>query len=266
MPQRYNIILADDDAVGRTKVSKILSNGGFEVTQVPDGKECLEAAHANKPDLIILDVMMKDMNGFETSQALHASDDTCNIPIIFLTGLDNRFSIIKALKAGAVDYIIKPVEPKDLINKISAALHTRNLLHDKINLLKINETMVNRVSELLTHLGIISRVNQMKADLETNSFTALELLAEVRENIENYNEDAALEALSRTEAALQFSDRVAQQLNELAKVFAQIHQMITNTDDLDIDTDSLHKSSTDSVLDEKIDQSTVDDLMKMLDI
>ena len=266
MSERYSIILADDDAVGRTKVSKILSNGGFDVTQVPGGNECLAAARAKKPDLVILDVMMNDLNGFETSQKLRENDETCDVPIIFLTGLDNRFSIIKALKAGAADYIIKPVEAKDLLNKISAAIHMQNLLRDKINLLKINEAMVTRVSDLLSQLGIINRVNQMKADLETNSLSALDLLTEVRENIENYNEDAALEAISRTESALQFSDRVAQQLNELAKVFAQIHQTITNKDDLGADTALLEKASTDSVLGEKVDQSAVDDLMKMLDL
>ena len=267
--KQYQVILADDDCVGRVKGGKILELGGFGVYLVSSGAEAIKLAKEVHPDLIVLDVMMGDLNGFETSELLKNDEATYDIPIIFLTGLDNRFSIIKALRAGAVDYIIKPVEQKDLIAKVTAALHVKNLAMDKINLLKINQAMVEQVKTMLSELGIISRVNQMKEDLESNSLSALDQLAEVRSSIENYNEDEALAAISSAESSLQFSDRVSQQLNELAKVFTQIHDTLTNEKTALMSAESkevLDRSSTDSVLGDKIDQSAVDDLLNSLDI
>jgi len=267
MTDLYKIIYADDDPVGRTKVCKILEKAGFSVKTAEGGTECIRLAEDDHPDLIILDVMMADLNGFDTSQKLRQLDATCDIPIIFLTGLDNRFSIIKALQAGAIDYIIKPVESKDLIAKITAALKIKNLLHDKLNLMRMNQAMIDNTRELLDNLGVMKRVNQMKSDLEDNSINALDLLADARKHVESYDEDAALEAISQTEASLQFSDRVAQQLNELAKVFSKIHDTINKTSMLtEEERTALDSSSTDSVLDKKCDQAAVDDLLSSLDI
>jgi DNA-binding response OmpR family regulator len=267
MSEKYEIVYADDDAISRAKISKILETSGFSVKQVCSGKECIDFTITNHPGLVILDVLMADMNGFEVSTHLKHSDLTCDIPIIFLTGMDNRFSIIKALKAGATDYIIKPVESKDLIEKTTAVLSMKNLMRDKINLLKVNNAMVESIRHMLEKLDIMQRVSIMKEDLEESSCNALNALDTVRMSVENYEEDQAYAAIQETESSLQFSDRVAQQLNELAKVFTQIQETITKGHAIDpSENKSLYQASTDSVLEEKTDQASVDDLLNSLDI
>ncbi len=267
---KYRILVVDDEQLMRSVIGGILTDAGYEVIEASTGEECIQAATFEKPDLIILDVIMPDMDGFQTCEQMKNHEDTCSIPVIFVSGLDNRFSILKALRVGATDYVIKPIEADDVLSRVNSLLATKSLIHDKINLLRLNEAMVDKVKSFINELSIITTVDNLKTDIADNSVTTLDSLGTVRECIANYDEDGALAAVTQAEMSLQFADRVSQQLNEFAKIVDQIHNMMTvSAEEVSSEffsSESLNKASSDSVLGDKANQAEVDDLLDSLGI
>jgi two-component system, OmpR family, alkaline phosphatase synthesis response regulator PhoP len=123
MSDKKKILLIDDDPDFVEAVKVIVENGGYDVKVAYDGEEGLEAVAAEKPDLIVLDVMMPVMNGHEACAKLKANPATAKIPIILLTAVADRvttstYTHRDMLESEAEDYMPKPVEPKELLNLI----------------------------------------------------------------------------------------------------------------------------------------------------
>lgn len=117
---KKKILVVDDEFVGRQLLQALLLVEGYEPILAENGQEALELAKYLKPDLILMDIMMPNINGFEVTQQLKSDSDFKNIPIILITALDDRDSIIKGKEAGADEYISKPfnrVEVLDIINR-----------------------------------------------------------------------------------------------------------------------------------------------------
>lgn len=108
MPQKKTtILLAEDDKFISLAYKDGLGRAGYEVIHVENGKEALKKAKNKKPDLILLDVIMPEMNGFEVLEALKKDKSTKNIPVVILSNLGQESDIEKGRKLGAVDYMIK---------------------------------------------------------------------------------------------------------------------------------------------------------------
>jgi len=116
------IVIADDDADIRELVVFKLRHGGHEVVPVGDGAAAVEACTADKPDLVILDVMMPGMSGLDAAKALRANSVMDDLPIIMLTARAQESDIEQGLAAGADDYIVKPFSPRELASRVSAVL------------------------------------------------------------------------------------------------------------------------------------------------
>ena len=118
-----NILVIEDKSAIREEVCDILRMEGFDVFEAENGKVGLEIAKKEIPNLIISDILMPELNGFELYEELCKDELTKNIPIIFLSAKANKEAIIKGLRMGAEDYIIKPVSPDVLLcavnNKIN---------------------------------------------------------------------------------------------------------------------------------------------------
>ncbi|MBI5526134.1 MAG: response regulator [Deltaproteobacteria bacterium] len=121
--EKKRILLVDDDPDFVEAVKAVVTNGGYDVDVAYDGKEALEKAAKQKPDLVILDVMMPVMNGHEACNALRADPATSQIPVILLTAVASRVSTSTythrdMLESKADDYIAKPVAPAELLARI----------------------------------------------------------------------------------------------------------------------------------------------------
>ncbi len=114
MSENPVILIVDDDPVSCENLSEILQIQGYETHVAPNGLKGLEMADKLLPDLILLDVMMPEMDGFETCTRLRANPATAKIPILFLTALDDRDSRIRGIEAGADDFISKPFDRQEL--------------------------------------------------------------------------------------------------------------------------------------------------------
>ena len=99
-----------------------LERKGYRVIEAYDGEEGLRMARTEKPDLILLDIRMMPKDGFETLQEIRAMEDRADIPVIMLTGVEDKNSVIEGIKLGICDYILKPFFPDDLLERIRLAL------------------------------------------------------------------------------------------------------------------------------------------------
>ncbi len=127
MADKKKILLVDDDPDFVQAVQVIVESGGYDVRVAYDGKEGLEAVAEEKPDLIVLDVMMPVMNGHEACGQLKNDPETAKIPIILLTAVAERvttstYSHRDMLESEAEDYMPKPVEPAELLELIKSWL------------------------------------------------------------------------------------------------------------------------------------------------
>ena len=125
--KKARILIVDDQPTNLKVLSDLLTNYGFEVLIAKDGENALQKLQRVIPDLILLDVLMPKLNGFETCQRLKASEVTRDIPIIFMTALTDPIDKINGLTIGAVDYITKPIQHEEVLARINVHLRLSHL-------------------------------------------------------------------------------------------------------------------------------------------
>lgn len=109
------ILIADDEPHMLRVTELSLKKGGFEVILARDGRQAVELTTAQKPDLVVLDVVMPEMDGFEALRALKANPETAGIPVIILTSRGQRIAQSEAESSGATLYLTKPFSPSELL-------------------------------------------------------------------------------------------------------------------------------------------------------
>ena len=144
------ILVIDDSPTNLEILHDVLGNAGYEVLVEMDGASGIEQVDSNPPDLILLDVMMPKMDGFETCRRLQANPSAKDIPIIFITALTEAEEKVKGLTLGAVDYITKPFEQEEVLARISLHLKLRKL---NIELDKQKQELEIRVKERTSELS-----------------------------------------------------------------------------------------------------------------
>ena len=115
-----NILVVDDSATERHITGGILTKGGYTVTFAEDGESGIAKTKADMPDLVIMDVVMPGLNGFQATRAITTDETTKHIPVIICTTKGQETDKIWGLRQGAKDYVSKPVDPAELLSKIAA--------------------------------------------------------------------------------------------------------------------------------------------------
>jgi twitching motility two-component system response regulator PilH len=117
-----NVLIVDDSPTEVHVLKGILEKGGHAVSSADNAEDGIKQAKANKPDVILMDVVMPGMNGFQATRALTKDPETQHIPIIIVTTKDQETDRVWGLRQGAKDYITKPVDGPDLLGKVKAVL------------------------------------------------------------------------------------------------------------------------------------------------
>lgn len=125
------VLLADDSMVVRAVIRGQLAPECHELIEAADGTQALADIRAHRPDAVLLDVEMPGMTGYEVLAAMQADPELAHIPVVFLSGRVTADDVAKGLKLGAHDYLRKPVEPGELIARLTAALRSKRL-HDRL--------------------------------------------------------------------------------------------------------------------------------------
>jgi CheY-like chemotaxis protein len=132
---RGRILIADDNERNRELLEAFLEGDGHEILMSSDGASTMQAAFDQQPDLILLDIMMPKLSGYEVCQKLKKDERTKNIPILMVTALKDPGDIEKAVNAGADDFLSKPVHRLELKARVRSLLKVRHLTAERDRLL-----------------------------------------------------------------------------------------------------------------------------------
>jgi putative two-component system response regulator len=139
------VLIVDDEYAGRETLQSILEGEGYQLEMAENGMQAIEKAKELLPDVILLDVMMPGMTGFEVCQRIRGDPEIAEIPIIVLTALDDRESLLTALKAGADDFISKPFDRYELRARllgITRLNRYQKLIQERAKLQEANEHLL----------------------------------------------------------------------------------------------------------------------------
>jgi two-component system, sensor histidine kinase len=146
-----DILVVDDRPENLRLLSEILSAQNYKVRRVTSGKQAIEVVQINPPELILLDIMMPDMNGYEVCQHLKSQAQAAEIPIIFLSALDNTFDKVRAFEVGGIDYITKPFQVEEIVIRVKnqfTILHQKHSLQAQQQLLtQQNQQLKQEIQE-----------------------------------------------------------------------------------------------------------------------
>lgn len=164
-----HIVVVDDDDGARFILNKYLeSEPGYKLTLLSSGEKLLDFLHAKIPDLILLDITMPEMSGIETFDRMKENKAWSRIPVIFLTGMEDKNTVLKCIGRGADAYLVKPVLRKTLVAKIEEVLKkydayksnkTILMVDDDVEFLKISKAKLSKYYKVLT-------VNSSKTAME----------------------------------------------------------------------------------------------------
>ena len=136
------ILVVDDTLQNIQVLGTILRDKGYQVLVAQDGLQALKAVETSLPDLILLDVMMPGLDGFETCKRLKAAERTRSIPVIFLTAMTEGEDVVKGFTLGAVDYVTKPFSAVELLARVNTHLTLYNLQRN------LEQLVAERTAEL----------------------------------------------------------------------------------------------------------------------
>ncbi|MDA3850059.1 MAG: response regulator [Spirochaetaceae bacterium] len=174
--ERETLLIIEDEADIRELIAFNLDLCGYEVLKSADGQEGLDLALGHKPDLILLDLMLPGMDGFEVCRQIRKHPEIAQCPIIMLTARSEDENMIKGLELGADDYITKPFSPQVLVARVKAILRRRGDLKKKSPTGKIIQARDITI-DIPRHEV---RIGNKRIELSATEFTILQFLAENR--------------------------------------------------------------------------------------
>jgi class 3 adenylate cyclase len=158
------ILVVDDTPRNVKLLADLLSVKGYSVVTAASGREALAAVEREPPDLVLLDVVMPEMSGYEVCRALRAQAATAMLPVVMVTALDPSEERIKGIETGADDFLTKPINQPELLARVKSLLRIKEL-YDKVEtqsreLAEWNKTLAHRVQEQLTQLERLERLKR----------------------------------------------------------------------------------------------------------
>jgi putative two-component system response regulator len=186
------VLIVDDEYIGRETLQSVLEGEGYELEMAENGFQAIEKAKQLLPDVILLDVMMPGMTGFEVCQRIRSDPQIAEIPIIILTALDDRESLLNALKAGADDFISKPFDRYELRARllgITRLNRYQKLLQERAKLREANAQLLNAYEATIE--GLSHALDLRDRETEGHSRRVTEVTVKLAQAL-NFSEEEIL--------------------------------------------------------------------------
>ncbi len=201
------ILIIDDETKHLSLLFDILNEEGYKVLSTPDSRKTINIATTQHPQLILLDILMPNIDGFKVCQQLKSDPETQDIPIIFITGLTETQEQVKGFELGAVDYITKPIQCEELLARVASHIQIRQLQQQ---LQERNHQLEEQAAELVKNQkDLLSILNQLEVGtLITNADGHIIFISE--SCVLNLNQNKALS--QKWEDVLPFDTNEKEQL------------------------------------------------------
>jgi PleD family two-component response regulator len=165
-----NIVIVDDTPDNLRLLFTILSKHGYRVRPLLNGSMALTAIRKEPPDLILLDIMMPDMDGYTVCETLKASEHTRHIPVIFLSALSEVFDKVRAFSLGGVDYITKPFHSEEVLARVSIHVEMKQmrsrLQAQNMQFQHVNEQLTHSIDNLMRQNRQMDQLNRLSTFLQ----------------------------------------------------------------------------------------------------
>ena len=184
-----DVLVVDDTPENLRLLTQLLREHRYKVRPVPNGKMALSVIEMSSPDIILLDIMMPELNGYQVCHSLKQKVEYANIPVIFISAIDEVIDKVKAFEAGGVDYITKPFQVEEVLARVEAHLKIHNLqksLQDKNTQLEDTLTQLKAAQHQLIQSEKMAALGQLVAGIAHEINTPLGAIRSSIENIINF--------------------------------------------------------------------------------
>ena len=159
------VLMVDDTPSNLDILGHILKHVGLNVSVAPNGTIALKIINEDKPDLVLLDIMMPDISGYDVCRKLKKNDDTKDIPVIFITAMAQTEDLIEGFEVGGADYVVKPFEEREVLARIGSQLSLRKIAYEKEELIRKLDSLsrIDPLTKLSNRRDILEKLEYEQA-------------------------------------------------------------------------------------------------------
>ncbi|MEM6612214.1 MAG: response regulator [Cyanobacteria bacterium P01_C01_bin.72] len=213
----YNILIVDDNPTNLSVIVDYLEDSGLTILVSQDGESSIKRAKYAKPGIILLDILMPGMDGYETCIRLKNDAETKDIPVIFMTALSSTEDKVKGFEVGAVDYVTKPIQPEEVLARIKLHLQVRHMTQAQS---RQNEILTAEIEQRKVVQTRLSNTNHRLEQEVSDRLAAQEALKKLNEDLEHRVE-------KRTVLLAQSNHQLKQEILERQQAEAQLKSSLT---------------------------------------
>ena len=213
----HNILIVDDNPTNLSVIVDYLEDSGLTILVSQDGESSLKRAKYAKPGIILLDVLMPGIDGYETCRCLKNEPKTKDSPVIFMTALSSTEDKIKGFQVGAADYVTKPIQPEEVLARIQLHLQLRHMTHAQT---RQNDILTAEIEQRKVVQTRLSQINH-KLEQEVNERMA------AQQALKKLNEDLEHRVEKRTVLLAQSNHQLKQEIIERQQAEAKLKSSLT---------------------------------------
>ena len=256
------ILIVDDETIILDTLHAFLMDEDYEFLFAVNGEEAIKKVNSTPPDVILLDIMMPGIDGFEVCQRLKSDPATSYIPIILVTALDSTEEITRGLDSGADEFISKPVDRRELKARVRSMLRIKHQYDDLENTIRLRDDLSNLVvHDMRSPLNIIMGHGEMLLNVPNLQEGLVNRITKINEQSERLNKLInEMLMIARMEQGKMVLNLVSSNLNQVIERVVSDHKVIAEARNLNI-TLALCKDGCSAVIDEHLMSRVIDNLL-----